>query len=416
MRLHLQNIGPLREAAIDLAHDLILLTGPNGTGKTFAAYCVYGAEDYQYFVDNKPFYKKIVLENEDIDDAINEYTASVIDSSNAIITKSLPDLFAQNPAFFKNASIRLIHSEDDQLLLRQIFSSVKNSLTKDMMEKLESIFEFDNKTKNLTNDQTIDFILDAFAEALKQDAFLPQSYIFPTERVAFSSLYLDMEPEYADKKKVKRYTKPARDHLAFLNGMVKASKNTSELAYIADWLETELLKGKIITSQYGELRYKPTGDKNNYSISVSASVTQSLASLVFYFRHLAKAGDRIIIDEPELNLHPDNQRLIARFLVRAMNAGVRILISTHSDHLIRELNNLMMLGSKQDTKVAKALMREFKYKKEDLLDHKKVGVYLFQGNGCTELEVSETGFEVATIDAVIMKSNEQSDAIYNALF
>jgi hypothetical protein len=198
--------------------------------------------------------------------------------------------------------------------------------------------------------------------------------------------------------------------------MASLSKNTSELAFLADWLETELLKGKITMSQYGELRFKPTGDKKNYSISVSASITQSLASLVFYFRHLAKAGDRIIIDEPELNLHPDNQRIIARFLVRAMNAGVKILISTHSDHLIRELNNLMMLGSKRDDKKAKKLMREYKYKPEDLLDYTKVGAYLFLGDTCEQLEVEETGFEVATIDKAISDQNAASNSIYFTLF
>jgi ABC-type uncharacterized transport system ATPase subunit len=127
-------------------------------------------------------------------------------------------------------------------------------------------------------------------------------------------------------------------------------------------------------------------------------------------------GDRIIIDEPELNLHPDNQRIIARFLVRAMNAGVRILISTHSDHLIRELNSLMMLGSKRDDKRTKKLMRDYKYKTEDLLDYKKVGAYLFQGDSCEQLLVEETGFEVTTIDKAINDQNEASDMIYLTLF
>jgi predicted ATPase len=63
---------------------------------------------------------------------------------------------------------------------------------------------------------------------------------------------------------------------------------------------------------------------------------------------LAQEGDFIIIDEPELNLHPDNQRKIARWLVRVVNAGFKVMITTHSDYIIREFNNLIMLQTAKD--------------------------------------------------------------------
>ena len=412
MRLHLQNIGPLREAAIDLAHDLILLTGPNGTGKTFAAYCVYDA-GYVWNIKKMPqisFTKNITAENLTAEGDFDKIFIDNIDAYANALTENLPNLFAQKPKQSdENAKISFEISEEDVKILQNNNLAGENAFYTFSINNNTFIYTINEKyylDKLVLN---VPFWLNLFHLNVNSH------HIFPVARVVLTSHFQSLKPEN-DSNLLPRYPKPVRDHLEMLNDMINLSKNTSELAYLADWLETELLKGKIVMSQYGELRYKPTGDKKNYSISTSASVTQSLASLVFYFRHLAKAGDRIIIDEPELNLHPDNQRIIARFLVRAMNAGVRILISTHSDHLIRELNDLIMLGSKQDTKAAKALMREFKYKKEDLLDHKKVGVYLFEGNGCTELAVSETGFEVATIDAVIMQSNEQSDAIYNALF
>lgn len=52
----------------------------------------------------------------------------------------------------------------------------------------------------------------------------------------------------------------------------------------------------------------------------------------------------LIIDEPELNLHPDNQRKMAGLLARLVNCGVKVLVTTHSDYLIRELNNRVMLN------------------------------------------------------------------------
>jgi predicted ATPase len=37
-----QNLGPLRDAEIDLSKDLIVLAGPNNSGKTYLAWSVYG--------------------------------------------------------------------------------------------------------------------------------------------------------------------------------------------------------------------------------------------------------------------------------------------------------------------------------------------------------------------------------------
>jgi hypothetical protein len=41
-RLTLRNLGRLAEATIDLDKDLILLTGPNNTSKTYVAHAIYG--------------------------------------------------------------------------------------------------------------------------------------------------------------------------------------------------------------------------------------------------------------------------------------------------------------------------------------------------------------------------------------
>ncbi len=123
----------------------------------------------------------------------------------------------------------------------------------------------------------------------------------------------------------------------------------------------------------------------------------------------------LIIDEPELNLHPDNQRLVAKILARIVNEGFKVIISTHSDYLIRELNNLMMLKSSEKPEVKK-LMKKYKYQENDLLDYKKVGAYLFKENENTELEVNETGFEVDTINEEINRLNNTAQEIYFTLY
>jgi ABC-type multidrug transport system ATPase subunit len=147
---------------------------------------------------------------------------------------------------------------------------------------------------------------------------------------------------------------------------------------------------------------------------MTASIVKSLASIVFYCRHQAQPNDFLIIDEPELNLHPDNQRKIARVIAQMVNAGIKVMISTHSDYIIRELNNLMMLNVKKGEKQAAKLMKKYGYQKDQLLDYTKVGAYLFTSE-VTALEVTNTGFEIKTIDDEINQLNESSNEIFFTL-
>lgn len=58
--------------------------------------------------------------------------------------------------------------------------------------------------------------------------------------------------------------------------------------------------------------------------------------------------------------------------------------------------------------------KKYNYEDDTLLTHQKVGAILFHYNTrkSTNLEVSETGFEVETIDNVINELNERSEDLF----
>lgn len=93
-----------------------------------------------------------------------------------------------------------------------------------------------------------------------------------------------------------------------------------------------------------------------------------------YLNQLAAPGELLMVDEPELNLHPENQRRVARLFSRLVNVGVKVFITTHSDYIIKELNTLIMLnqGGKRLSEIAE---REG-YRKEELLKADKVSVFI----------------------------------------
>ena len=52
----------------------------------------------------------------------------------------------------------------------------------------------------------------------------------------------------------------------------------------------------------------------------------------------------MIIEEPEAHLHPAAQTHVAVALARLVRAGLRVIITTHGEWLLKEIGNLMREG------------------------------------------------------------------------
>ena len=128
--------------------------------------------------------------------------------------------------------------------------------------------------------------------------------------------------------------------------------------------------------------------------------------------HLANVGETLIVDEPELNLHPENQRKIARILTMIANRGVKIIVSTHSDYFVREINNLIML--KSDFKSKNSILEKYKeYNENMFISDNEVSAYLFCKNGIEKMEIDkQEGIIAKTFDSVINNLNIVSDDIF----
>ena len=123
-----------------------------------------------------------------------------------------------------------------------------------------------------------------------------------------------------------------------------------------------------------------------------------------------------MIDEPELNLHPDNQRLVARLLARLVNRGIKVVISTHSDYIVREINNMLMLGNEFPER--QELERKWGYDPDgtERLRLDQVAAYHFEETQVSRIEISpEYGMEVKSMDDAINRMNESNSEIYFAL-
>lgn len=88
----------------------------------------------------------------------------------------------------------------------------------------------------------------------------------------------------------------------------------------------DLLKLRI-SSDSGTSYFKPT----NVGYGFSYSLPIIVAGLI------AKAGEILVVENPEAHLHPYAQSILAKFLSLVSEAGVQVLIESHSDHFLNGL-------------------------------------------------------------------------------
>ena len=67
----------------------------------------------------------------------------------------------------------------------------------------------------------------------------------------------------------------------------------------------DIIGGEYTITQDDQLYYIPKGMQRGLTMVESSSAVRSLLDLGFYLRHVARKGDLLMVDEPELNLHPE---------------------------------------------------------------------------------------------------------------
>jgi predicted ATPase len=141
----------------------------------------------------------------------------------------------------------------------------------------------------------------------------------------------------------------------------------------------DILEGRMFKGQVSMQRTRAERPVILYSsgdvelpLPRASSMVAELAPLDLWIKYILAPGDLLIIDEPEAHLHPENQRNIARVLVRLVRAGVRVICPTHSSFILHQVSN-HILASQADAETRAKLG----FTEDDLLTSDDVGVYLF---------------------------------------
>lgn len=106
-----------------------------------------------------------------------------------------------------------------------------------------------------------------------------------------------------------------------------------------------------------------TSDDSDFCrpIHVGFGLTQVLPIVVAALS--ASRGDILLIENPEVHLHPAGQALMGQFLAEVASAGVQVVLETHSDHV---LNGVRRLVKNQLLKPEQVALHFFRQRAKDM--------------------------------------------------
>ena len=157
---------------------------------------------------------------------------------------------------------------------------------------------------------------------------------------------------------------------------------SNQMQRIAAALEAEVLRGAIepkhpvpgaVAMERVEFQYRPRQAVRGLRLSQASSMVSELAPLVLFLRSVVRPGDLLIIEEPEAHLHPADQDKLALTFARLIRAGVRVVITTHSDWCLQRLGILIREG--EVMKLRKSVTEPV-----DWLVKEEVGTWWFRRN------------------------------------
>ena len=92
---------------------------------------------------------------------------------------------------------------------------------------------------------------------------------------------------------------------------------------------------------------------------------------------------------------------MAKLLVSLINLKIKVFITTHSDFLIKELNNLILLSNFFEGKESWLNKNKRFYSEKDKIEYSQVSVYQAKEGKLENLVVTNKGIEIPFFDEEI---------------
>ena len=438
-----QNLGPVKDAELELG-DLTIITGRNNTGKTYIAYTLYG------FLRQWPFdgflligrelrgsndrlfdksLKSGTLKLSTNPDELRRHRAEIVDQLCSYYSDILlPGEFSAEAETFENAVFSIDMGDPPDLAALE---------TKRYEDPFVSLKHEDGAlVMSVTNIDTTSRIREYSLASLYVSLLFPEfpldPFILTSERFGIALFHRELDfarselvrklqhmesnggkgrnPYALIEEESSRFARTVQDNIGHTRSIPVILERRSDLYKSKRYDDIKRMMQGYYKVVNGGVRFvsraRKEGRRFDIPLHQASTSARGLSDMYFYLRHLAKTDHLLIIDEPETHLDTANQVEMARMLARLARSGVKVLITTHSDYIVKEINNLIMLS--RSFKNKEAVVKELKYGEEDYLEGGQVRAYVAEKNGLTRCEMNEYGIEYPVFDETINDINHRA--------
>ncbi|AFZ26054.1 hypothetical protein Cylst_3942 [Cylindrospermum stagnale PCC 7417] len=471
MKIKFSNLGSIKETELDL-RPLTVIIGPNNSSKTYIAYSIYGLwqrarRTLRVNLD------KLEIKQEEVGRWSLKIDSNLLDF---VIRES--EETARNfqgstlKSFFQDSSGKLFSKTSFEMIIpRQEVEDAINELIPQVdpiliggtpinISRKDNVLLFEIKSINeeQSGDKSISLIED-FLKKFDDKAYLLLIFIikqiifskifpFPAERNAFINTYKilanrrykllknnqreifsssgsERQLELLKDQGDIRYPQPVEDFLDFLSEIelqeaeeIDSSSGKNEFQKLADEIENQLQnknKTNLKSNKLGGKEIKVLVKKGlEIDLYNASSSIKQLAPLLLYLRYRASKGDFLVIDEPEMNLHPESQAKLLEALSILVHLGIRVLLTTHSPYIMAHLNNLVN-GNHENPEILKNQSSSLYLKDQRaFLPIDQVSAYEMKENKLVSLNDPDYGIRWDTLSDVSVDIQQKFFEIYEA--
>jgi len=468
MKIEVKKIAKIDKADIDIK-DLTVFVGKNSTNKSYMAHTIYMINKIlSKFDDNTYRFNNFTskLFNDYLKDSNIKKDIQLLEK-----LKTFSNIKQQQIQIgmdeFEFEDIREVIFDFSSIDLNRIILNIEKFIFKQIIQLINQSFNVnkkivenilfdnyknssmklfkDNKIVVINEDKHTDHIVvlnKIFRNSMKdffQQKIAEREFYFPASRTGFVLAFDEivsgvLRDRFGGQPTATKLTEPTID---FISGFadIKSGKFSDEIfshfyrknhytskqkmKKLFEFIENRIVKGKIIEDKKSQNYmnfYLETNNKEKLDLHLSSSATVELLPLIIFLKHFSKIDNRLlVIEEPEAHLHPKAQIEIARLLVMLVNAGAKVLITTHSDYILNELSNCIKLD-RAENNFKEAYLKKYKLDKDTIISADRVSAYLFKdiNNQKTEvqkLSIDEYGIANDNFDDILDELLERTDEI-----
>ncbi len=364
MNIKIKNIGKVKEANIEIRR-ITVIAGPNDTGKSTVSRALFSVFNSFYHIDEK-------MKNERESRLLRVFNVIFIESSIGVLTSKLLELVnnvLKQKFEDKSFSINYIaavfediitpFSENDKIKLRDNFKKYANLILDTLNITDEEFFVatmnrnlnsvFNNQINNIFSSK--EGVITLFIKNNPMEIkIIKDKVVGVGNRVSLNTeaVYLDnpfvlnelgnplIETEFypLQEKHILRKLERYKVEDGLFNEIIVSKKLESVYANI-----NEVFEGQITNNgRDGWVKKLPKASKPLDVRNLSAGVkTFAIIKTLLTNRTIEENGT-LILDEPEVHLHPEWQLIFARLIVELQKVfGLHILLNTHSPYFLHAI-------------------------------------------------------------------------------